>query len=181
MQLGVCLRAVSDPVFAEFTAQDTNSLTQDMIDEVLGQCYCTREEAMENLTPDTVVLCTHRDQVPSVTMFAHFSPSKSAFNTVPCRCTAGTRLLFRNSMPPRKHASVPPAAHVERSMRCCQLAPHQFHMILSTPQIMHESQPRTLLQPLNSSSPMSTSTHSDMLHTGHASCYFAIHRSNKAS
>jgi hypothetical protein len=64
MRLSVCLRAARDPGFAAFNARDPQTLTQAAIDEAFSMCYWTREEAVASLTEDTVVLCTHREQVP---------------------------------------------------------------------------------------------------------------------
>jgi hypothetical protein len=68
--LGVCLRAATDPVFATFNGRNPADLTQEEVDNVLGMCYCTREEAEAALTPDTVVLCSHRSQVSPSTLFS---------------------------------------------------------------------------------------------------------------
>eukprot|EP00884_Botryococcus_braunii_P021764 jgi/Botrbrau1/8271/Bobra.0001s0022.1 len=61
-RLDVCLRAVSDQDYAKLTARDPHTLAQEEIYAVLEQCYCTREEALASLTPETLVLCTHRCQ-----------------------------------------------------------------------------------------------------------------------
>jgi hypothetical protein len=61
--LDVCVRQARDPIFAAFCSAARTAVTQADINNVLQPCFCTREDALEFLTNDTVVLCTHKAQV----------------------------------------------------------------------------------------------------------------------
>jgi hypothetical protein len=121
--LGVCLRAATDPVFATFNGRNPADLTQEEVDHVLGMCYCTRKEAEAALTPETVVLCSHRSQVgPSppflhVTVFDFPLPLLKVFSCLH-RFENGTVLQSRSSIQMFQPAHVNPLlVHVGMCMQ----------------------------------------------------------------
>jgi hypothetical protein len=61
--LTVNLRGAPDPPFQEWCGKDHTDITQEELDALFGACYVTRQQAETLVHPDTLIICTHNEQV----------------------------------------------------------------------------------------------------------------------
>ena len=61
--LTVNLRGAPDPPFQEWCGKDHTHTTQAELDALFGSCYVTRQTAEALVHLDTLIICTHNEQV----------------------------------------------------------------------------------------------------------------------
>lgn len=62
--LSVNLRGAPDPTFQAWCQASHAGLTQEAVDAVFQECYVSREDAEAMVDTNTIILCTHNEQVP---------------------------------------------------------------------------------------------------------------------
>jgi hypothetical protein len=97
------MRNAEDPPFQLWSSKDHSNISQQELDDLFGTCYITRQQAEDMLDNDTTILCSHNDQVSTLSYLHSDNPYSCTLLTplyvLLCRLLDGMHLLYKNYTP----------------------------------------------------------------------------------